>query len=554
MPTAALLHLARSVRGWGRLAPGPTPWADACAALVWTAVPLALVLAAGTPLLAAPATFGAMAGVYGRAEPYARRWRTQAAAGVVMSAALLAGALAGIAGRALPVGGWGAEVVPALVVAVVALLAKLLSDAVRTGPPGGLMPVFAAGTLAHTPLTAADLPAVVLVALACAAFAAAVSAAPGLRRPDGPERDAVARALGAVLAAVHDPAAHGAAALAVHRAWDVLAPGAARTAGDPTGPARWLAHAERLLHAAAGPAPTAGTVPAPRRRVLAADVDAARAALSALRGRGPLPPVPARAGALAEVLGHGATGDGRLRAIADALRPASVLHAPALRVGAACAVSAVLAAAAGLGHTYWAAVAAAAALQSPSLGVTTRRAVQRSLGTLAGLVLAALLVPLATGDASLWASTVACMFLVELLMPRNLALGTVPITALSLLLTRLGSTATPLESLAGDRVLDTLLGVAIGVVAALAVRNRHARTHLERALGAVARSSAAGDAAALRHDLAVLRDAHDLLADDSWGARAGAATGPTATVDPERVQRAERDGYRRLGELLGAGA
>ncbi|NAZ88625.1 FUSC family protein, partial [Kineococcus indalonis] len=224
-----------------------------------------------------------------------------------------------------------------------------------------------------------------------------------------------------------------------------------------------------------------------------------------------------------------------------------VLHAPALRAGLACALSAVLAAAAGLGHTYWAAVAAAAALQSSSAGATAQRAVQRAAGTLAGLLLAVLLVPLAGAHAALWALTVACTLLVELCMPRNLALGTVPVTALSLLLTRLGGGGATLAGLAGDRLLDTLLGVSTGVLAALAVRNRHAGAHLERALGAVGRSAAGADPAALRRDLAVLRDAHDVLADDSWGERAEAARAASA-----RVERAEAAGYRRLGELLGA--
>ncbi|NAZ87510.1 hypothetical protein GTR00_15605, partial [Kineococcus sp. T90] len=201
MPPAALAHLTRSARGWRRVAPGPHPWRAAGAAALSTAVPLGVVLAAGTPSLAAPAAFGAMAGLYGRAEPYALRWRTQAAAGLAMTLALLAGALGGAAGRALPVHGWAAEVVPALAVAAVALLAKLVSDAVRTGPPGGLMPVFAAGTLAHVPVAGADLPALALAALGAAAWAVAVSCAPGLLRPDGPERDAVAGAVAAVLAA-----------------------------------------------------------------------------------------------------------------------------------------------------------------------------------------------------------------------------------------------------------------------------------------------------------------------------------------------------------------
>ena len=257
-------HLASSLRGWRRIAPGPHPWWAATVATVAVGVPLAVTLAAGRPLLAAPATFGALTNLYGRAEPYARRRRTQAWTGLGLTAAVLLGA----AGAALPLTGPLDVLVPALLVALVAAVAKFVTDAVRTGPPAGLIPVFAAGTLTAAPVTPADLPLLGAVTLGCAALAVALSGAAGLHRPDGPERNAVARALGSVLAAVEDPRAHPRASADLHAAWEVLAASPLDRAG---GHGAWLAHAERVLDAGAPAA-------------------ALREVLPVLAGGSPLPP------------------------------------------------------------------------------------------------------------------------------------------------------------------------------------------------------------------------------------------------------------------------
>ncbi|MEW1957829.1 FUSC family protein [Kineococcus sp. NPDC059986] len=463
-------------------------------------------MATDVPLLAAPATFGALATLYGRHETYTRRWRTQAWTGLGLLLAVLAGATSAV----LPLAGWADVLVPALVVAVVAAVAKFVTDAVRTGPPAGLIPVFAAGTLSAEPLRASDLPAVAAVTVACAAFGVALSCAAGLHRPDGPERRAVARAVGAVLATgrgtgLGEAAARHRATVAVHAAWDVLGPRAAGPLGG------WLAHAERVLHTGAPDRPL-------------------RLLLAALPGRRPVPAPPA--GPVP------APHPWPRRRVLAALRGTGHLRVPALRVGLACAGVVLLAAALGLGHVYWAAVGAAAVLQSPSAGVTVQRGVQRGVGTVVGVLLAAGLVTLATDDVRLWLLTVLCMFAVEFCMPRNYALGTVAITGLSLLLTRLGTSGTGLGGLVLDRLADTALGVAAAVVVAVVVRNRSAVRALD---GALADLGSAHDPATLRARLVAVAEARARLADDDWRLPA-----------PRSALESERDGYRRLGDLLGA--
>lgn len=497
------MHLLRSVRGWTRIAPGAHPWWAAASATAALALPLAATLALGRPLLAAPATFGALTALYGRTETYGRRLRTQAWTGLGLTLAVLAGGTA----AALPLTGWADLLVPALVVAAVAAVAKFVTDAARTGPPAGIIPVFAAGTLTAEPLHPSDLPLVGVVTLACAVLGIAVSGAAVLWRADGPERVAVARAVGAVLAARgHDAAARHRAASALHAAWTVLGP---RARGPWAG---WLAHAERVLHARADDRPLRDLLPV-------------------LAGRGPLPAAPAGPVPV--------PGPWPRRRVWTALRTPGVLHVPALRVGIACGAAILLATACGLGHVYWAAVGAAAALQSSSAGVTTQRAVQRGAGTLVGVVIAAVLVRLATDDVRLWVLVVACMFAVEFCMPRNYALGTVAITGLSLVLTRLGTSGAGVERLVVDRVADTVLGVLVGVVVAVVVRNRHAHRALDDALDGL---GTARDAHVLRARLLALTEARTRLDDDEW------------RVPSPRAARAHEDaGYRRLGDLLRTG-
>ncbi|TVT62958.1 FUSC family protein [Amycolatopsis rhizosphaerae] len=119
-----------------------------------------------------------------------------------------------------------------------------------------------------------------------------------------------------------------------------------------------------------------------------------------------------------------------------------------------------------LGHPYWTMIAAAAVLQSTHLRHTVHRTVQRVLGTLAGAVIAALLLAAALPLPVKLACVVIALLGAELTVIRNYALAMLFVTPLTLLLGSLLAQGSAFGT-ASDRVLDTALGAVIGLVAAL---------------------------------------------------------------------------------------
>jgi hypothetical protein len=117
-------------------------------------------------------------------------------------------------------------------------------------------------------------------------------------------------------------------------------------------------------------------------------------------------------------------------------------------------------------HGYWAQVAAVAALGGPTLAARLTRATQRLAGTAVGVLLAGGLLLL---DPAPWAVVLAAIMLqigAELFVGRNYALTVLCVTPLALLMVHLVAPTEP-GLLVRDRVLDTLVGVAFGVVAAV---------------------------------------------------------------------------------------
>lgn len=123
----------------------------------------------------------------------------------------------------------------------------------------------------------------------------------------------------------------------------------------------------------------------------------------------------------------------------------------------------------GVGHPYWAVVSAVAVIPPARAAHTASRAVHRVIGTLVGvLVTAALLWP----DPAVWVLVViiaVCQFGAELLIGRHYGAALVFVTPLALTVAHLASPA-PLLGLLADRVLETLIGAAIGLLAVLAAR------------------------------------------------------------------------------------
>ncbi|MDE0546707.1 FUSC family protein [Microbacterium sp. C7(2022)] len=126
-------------------------------------------------------------------------------------------------------------------------------------------------------------------------------------------------------------------------------------------------------------------------------------------------------------------------------------------------------------HWYWAMVAAVAALGGAHVTARLVRGAQRLVGTLAGVLLAAGLLALDLPPLATIAVAVACQAGAELFIGRNYGIAMVFVTPLALLMVALAVPSDP-SVLLIDRVLDTVVGVAIGTLVALlsaALRRPH---------------------------------------------------------------------------------
>lgn len=117
----------------------------------------------------------------------------------------------------------------------------------------------------------------------------------------------------------------------------------------------------------------------------------------------------------------------------------------------------------GIGHEYWAGVAAAAAFAATSSTVRVARAVMRSVGTVAGVLVAGLLLTLDPSPLATILVVVALQVVTEVLIGRNYVLALLTITPLALLMVHLASPA-PAGELMVERVVMTVLGGAVGVL------------------------------------------------------------------------------------------
>ena len=128
-------------------------------------------------------------------------------------------------------------------------------------------------------------------------------------------------------------------------------------------------------------------------------------------------------------------------------------------------------------HWYWAMVGAVAAVGGAHVTARLIRGAQRLLGTLLGVLIAAGLLALHLPPWLTILVAVAFQALSELFVGRNYGIAMVFITPLALLMISLASPATP-EMLLRDRVIETIIGVAVGTVVAIvsaALRRRTAR-------------------------------------------------------------------------------
>ncbi|WLQ37414.1 FUSC family protein [Streptomyces castrisilvae] len=524
LPLTGPLRLVRPSDMWFK---------PATSVVVATAVPNLVLLCLGRLDLVMYTMAGSLCALYGHNLPYARRAGTVAAVVLGMTAGLgIALVLASLTGST------------AVLIAAGALLAagqKLLCDASRVGPPGPVIFTFVSSAALFVPQTLGQVPGHLVLTLGAGAVSWLVAVvAPALIRRDGPERRATARALSAAAAHAEAPghATRRAAVAAVHAAWQTLI-----AAGRPTPARRAL---ERLVVHAETSALT-GTPDA-------ADAARLREWARRTRARGPVPAPPEAPGTDAELFGVEAERAARgssWRTLLKGLAPGSPLLPVAARTLVGCALAGYVCSAVGVGRPYWAIVTAASLYQA-NVTLSWNRTLQRTLGNLIGVLVFAAVLPAARSTPlALIGFCLLFGFAAEALITRNYWLGSVAVTPMALLVLEYAGSH-PAGELIGDRVLDTVIGAAVGFLAAVVVTNRRATGRVERALAAAEQARAhavrtlaapepapaALDAARRRltGSLVELREADDTAAGEWW----------QRALPQEAVLAAEQAGHRTL--------
>ncbi|WP_461143009.1 FUSC family protein [Salinifilum aidingensis] len=517
MPRTVLL---RDVRQTFRLAPAEaTTWPAVRAGLA-VLLPLLVLLATDRLDLMAGSLFGSFVTLHGRDEPYPRRARTLACVGLGLVASV---AIGGLVSAAIADPVWR-EAVSAVALAAVAAAATAASNAVRLGPPGGLIFSFAVGACAHLPLTWPAFGQLVAVSLGSAVLGWSLCLSGALVDPFAPLRRAAGRTARQVAAHVDNGDERGwqSAAVAVRDAWHALSDSTRAQRSHPT--------FARLTRAVAA-CEAALTVPAPNPEVAQRLRELGRSP----GRRGDTGPVGAG------IVGTSGTGDtaavdaAGTRASAARLPRRRVLRGAAAavrggrhhewgwvlasgaRVGVASLLAAGLANLLGTGHAYWAAVSAVAVLQVTSAARSLPRLLQRSTGTVLGVLIGACVLHL---DPAAWVGVVlvaAFQWAAEMVVLRNYWMGVLFATPVALLA---GTLPLPqaADGVAASRLLATVLGALVAIVVARALPNRTAAAaRFERALHRLRRllEDPAPDLGRITVALAELRDAHEALTGES---------------------------------------
>lgn len=114
-------------------------------------------------------------------------------------------------------------------------------------------------------------------------------------------------------------------------------------------------------------------------------------------------------------------------------------------------------------HWYWAMVAAIAVLVGQNIHVRLTRGLQRFLGTVVGVVLAAGIMWIDLPIVVVLAIAIFCQGFIEMIVLRNYAAAMIFITVIALLMVNIASPVAQ-ETLMFNRIMETLVGVIVGMI------------------------------------------------------------------------------------------
>ncbi|MGJ0118990.1 FUSC family protein [Williamsia sp. MIQD14] len=493
-PRPSVRALFFGVSGFG------TRWPAAVRAAAAFALPAVVLLAVGLGHNALFSALGSFAVLYGENRPFRIRWRV---IGVASAALLASVAVMGSLGHLADLDA-SAAVRSGLVMASVAIagVAVFVGNALRIGPPGPLFFVLTGGIAATVTQHGVN-PWVVVGCTAAGTVGSVIAGmTPALIHRSRPEESSVTAAVAAIddyLATDAPPESalrQGASGQLLH-AWSVLHD-AAQTDG---------ALAQRLWRS--------------HHRLHGADDDVALATA-------PLP----------------------RPSVTQRLRAAAHPHSHAVvattRVVVAATVVGLVSVAVGLSRPDWAIAAVVLVLQlGPDRIRGVLRGAHRLAGTVVGVGLFAVIHLLEPGSVALVAILTVLTFTIEISVVSNYGLAVLAITPLALLMS---PTTAGLAVIAGDRVIETALGVAVAVASLWVVSpGAHRRTTRW------SRSAAVGDMQRLLDDVVVASPHSDTARagrrDVQWALMEAELAATESAVDEPGWARTDWPSHVRLRHL-----
>lgn len=132
-------------------------------------------------------------------------------------------------------------------------------------------------------------------------------------------------------------------------------------------------------------------------------------------------------------------------------------------------IAGALALALGLGHAYWAVVSLVAVIPPARAAHSISRSLHRIFGTIGGVGVAAVVLIWSPPAIVVILVIVVCQFFAEMLVGRHYGYALLFITPMALAVSHLAAPA-PLGTLVADRVIETVLGAAIGIALVLLAR------------------------------------------------------------------------------------
>ncbi|MGE7766369.1 FUSC family protein [Peribacillus sp. NPDC096540] len=166
----------------------------------------------------------------------------------------------------------------------------------------------------------------------------------------------------------------------------------------------------------------------------------------------------------------------------------SIVFLSSVRYGAILTIAAIIAYSAGFNRSYWVPLSCAAVMSGATIIATFHRAVQRTFGTIIGLLLASLILASVHNEFIIVIIILCLTFITELFIVRNYGLAAMFFTPSALIMAEYSAQSYDFGFLATARITDIVVGSFIGLAGSLLVGSRSASSLLSHFIAKTIRS------------------------------------------------------------------